>query len=492
MPLLAFSQMRPGRYLIKLATNNKAMHNAGGNRVTIQDACPNYAVNCNNQIWDVKSVRGNPILFTIQMVYNRQFITFKEIPNQNQIYDDVFMEPQKPLASSKNQSFYIRDAGDGKYTIQPNFGADSQIKDPPIDVYLAPKVNSINVEGSSVAFEYKNQALNPQYYNDLSNVFFTFFSVPLSASAVIVRQQVPSVLVAPKSDNKLDVDLKTGSDNLEVRSFQENLEIRIIIQNQADVVLKDANKNQSWPNNSIRRITFPLPSDITVDAIKEIHIYRKQLGSADNFKATTADNWNLQSISATATLVSNGVKSKIEFEKIVSTQRGKPLFKFIYERGDNEFEGTVCKKAFTIKTANSPATPAETIETSNAVVNISVGTGGDDLRGGNDNAKVVFSFKSKPQKISIQNIFRSANLPNFSERNKTIEMPNTAGLDISDIKEIELHHSGGGGIGADNWHIDKLKISITKNDETKILVDRAGAPIHIFAGDTRIKKFIVE
>ncbi len=489
--------MKPGRYIIKSAINDRAMH-FDGSRITIQETCPDFNVNCQNQIWEIKYVRGQRGLFTMQSVYNRKLITFKDIPNQNQIYDDIFMEAPKPLASIRTQSFFIEDAVDGKYTIQPNVLVESDVKDPKIDVYLSTKLSNINSGRGDVLFEYKTQALNPQGYNDLSNVYFKFFPLPLSASTVVVApklnnvQQSPSVIVAPKSDNKLDVDLKTGADNLEVKSFQENLEIRIVVQNHADIIVKDANKNQTWPNNSIRRISFALPPDINADAIKEIQIYRKQLGSADNFKATTADNWDLQSISATATLVNNGVKTKTEFEKIVTTRRGKPLFRFIYERGDNEFEGTVCKKQFVVKTANSPTAPDESAVTSNAVLNISVGTGGDDLRGGNDNAKLVFSFKSKPQKLSIPNIFRSANLPNFSERNRTIEMPNTANLDISDIKEVELHHSGGGGMGADNWHIDKIKISITKNDETKVLIDRVGAPIHRFTGDSRIKKFNVE
>ena len=72
------------------------------------------------------------------------------------------------------------------------------------------------------------------------------------------------------------------------------------------------------------------------------------------------------------------------------------------------------------------------------------------------------------------------------------ELPSIAGLTIADIKEVELWHTGGGGMGADNWDLDKFKLTITINGVTKILVDRVGAPLHRFTGDTRRKTFIVE
>ena len=61
------------------------------------------------------------------------------------------------------------------------------------------------------------------------------------------------IVLTPLNGNKLDVDFKTGADNLEMKPFQQGVEIRIIILNRADVILLNANNNQNWPNNSIKR-----------------------------------------------------------------------------------------------------------------------------------------------------------------------------------------------------------------------------------------------
>ncbi|MCY7290980.1 MAG: hypothetical protein LH615_02250, partial [Ferruginibacter sp.] len=81
---------------------------------------------------------------------------------------------------------------------------------------------------------------------------------------------------------------------------------------------------------------------------------------------------------------------------------------------------------------------------------------------------------------------------NFSEQSCRKVLPNTADLDFNDIKEIELRHTGGGGIGADNWYLDKFKLIISRGLQSKVLIDKAAAPIHFFTGDTRRKIIIVE
>jgi hypothetical protein len=57
---------------------------------------------------------------------------------------------------------------------------------------------------------------------------------------------------------------------------------------------------------------------------------------------------------------------------------------------------------------------------------------------------------------------------------------------------VELRHTGGGGIGADNWHVDKIYIVVNRDGINKVLLDKVGAPIHQFTGDARFKKFVVQ
>ncbi len=93
--------------------------------------------------------------------------------------------------------------------------------------------------------------------------------------------------------------------------------------------------------------------------------------------------------------------------------------------------------------------------------------------------------------MTINNINDSASWGNWSENTVSKEIRNSLTLDINDIKSVEVRHSGGGGISADNWHVDKILINISKNGMSRTLVDKVGAPIHMFTGDTRRKVFVV-
>ncbi len=171
---------------------------------------------------------------------------------------------------------------------------------------------------------------------------------------------------------------------------------------------------------------------------------------------------------------------------------GTPLFRFIYEnRGPrNANEGLTTTFSFSLNGYGAPAMPPPA--SSDASITAIFGTGGDDLRGGGDNVNLVIRFKSSKPAITLSNVNASRNWRNLSEKSFTKVLPNTAGLDFNDIKEIELRHTGGGGIGADNWYLDKFKLTITNGSETKILVDRIAAPIHYFTGDARRKTIKVE
>jgi hypothetical protein len=326
-------------------------------------------------------------------------------------------------------------------------------------------------------------------------VLFLFTFITGNATHDVIENSIRSrpAEAEQQPNNKIDIDLKTGSDNLEMKPHQNSVEIRIIMQNKPDAILKNVNKDQNWPNNSIRRVTIPLPDDITAEAIKEIHIYRTSNNPEIRYiwDLRDQDNWNLQSITAFATIKTNGVKKRVDFEPIISTRRGSPLYRFTYSSNNTETEGTTCKKVLTLKTASLPAPVNTDVPSENAKIDVTIGTGGDDLRGGNDNAEIILSFNNHPGKVTIRNVFNGANLPNFSERKRTLEIPNSKSMNINDIKEIELRHTGGGGMFADNWHVDKVKISVIKDGQTKVLVDKVDAPIHMFTGDTRRKRFIV-
>ena len=302
-------------------------------------------------------------------------------------------------------------------------------------------------------------------------------------------QASQSVVVAPPSDNKLDIDIKTGGDNLEPRGFQTNPQITIHLRNRNPIILENINNNQSWPNNSIKRVSIPLPNDINLQDLLSINIKRTVVSNWNNFDAGIADNWNIDRVTATAIIKTNGrlVRTVI----LNKTGIRGPLVRIVYEKrnNDNPIEQREITIPFDESSSSAPPAPAPRTAVANPIIKIETLTGGDDLRGGNDNLHLLIKLKFTPARnISLNNINAGRKWPNFTER--TITKPlMVPPFTFDDIEEIVLRHTGGGGIGADNWHLDKLKITLTIGGETRVLLDRVGAPIHFFTGEARSKTF---
>ena len=186
----------------------------------------------------------------------------------------------------------------------------------------------------------------------------------------------------------------------------------------------------------------------------------------------------------------NGVLKMYRFADLISPLgSSSPLFRFIYEGGNGRNEGQVFKGFLSSVGSGSSTNSSANAANAKPIVKIETLTGGDDLRGGRDNLNVSIRLKTTPVRtIALSNINGSQKWDNFTEKTttKTITSPP---FTFDDIADIVLRHTGGGGIGADNWYLDKLKITLTINGETRVLVDQVAAPIHYFKGDARSKTF---
>lgn len=289
------------------------------------------------------------------------------------------------------------------------------------------------------------------------------------------------------AQNKIEVECKTGEDDLAVRDagIQGNLKITINYKNgAAPVVLENANRNQNWPKNSIRRVTVPLPATVDVKNLASINLTRSS--TSNNFEDAVADNWDLKSLTVTATIKNDSVNAKYQ----LLVKNGNPLNRF--KAGIN----CNCNKTYDFSAPQMISGTSHWIDKvpppQKASIMAIFGNGGDDLRGGNDNSKLIIIFKNSTRTLVYNNLNAGANWGNFTEKTVSKELPSTPDLKIADIKEVQLWHTGGGGMGADNWDLDKFKLTITINGENKILVDKVGAPIHRFTGDTRRKTFVME
>jgi hypothetical protein len=487
-PAFTHAQFTPGRYILKLAENQKAAQVNEG-RVQIEEPCPDYKLNCSAQIWDIKAIPRKPGHYYIQHVQSRKCITFVVSGTAQQVQDFIRLEPPQPPASMNTQSFSITPAADGKFIIQPDGLQPGETHN---DQYLAGSLENALSIGSVIKIDNKNERFNPRNYANLSNIYWSLFSIPKVNISNVTSKQVnvlnagSTVVTRPStaSPNRLEIDFKTGSDNFEPKDFQENLEIKILVNNQPDLLLTNANNSQAWQNNSFHRVSMQLPADINVDDLTSIKLARRQLGSSDNFKGMAADNWNLEKLTVTATIKNSGpVKRVVLFNKSGNNQ-GSTLFRFVYEMPKNPNEGTH------IEYPLSPIIPAQHSGSSSgtftATCSATFGTGGDNLEGGSgNNVNILIRFKNSSQTISFTNINSSKKWDNFSVNTVTKNIPNAARYNYDDIKEIELRHTGGGGIFADNWYLDKFSFSINIDGNVKIIIDRVASPIHFFTGDSR-------
>jgi hypothetical protein len=306
---------------------------------------------------------------------------------------------------------------------------------------------------------------------------------------------VSVVSLQANAQNKIEVDITTGADNLEPKDFMDNPSLVLRIKDKPEIVMTDINKGQKWNSNSTHRITIPLTADIPLNYISEIELYRKDKdGSKNNFEAIAADNWDIKKIIVTATFKEDGRTVKY---KLLHKESSRLLKRFVYEKKSNNVEETDVSVRYvmdqrTIISGAAPHTPSNPnlVIAKPVKLLVEITTGGDDLRGGGDNVSLKIFLKNNLTPIVWRNINASRKLDNNSV--KLAEKTFSQILNVDEIEKIEMWHDGGGGMGADNWDVDKVSIIAKIDSQQKILVDKVGNPLHRFTGDTRKKIFVVE
>lgn len=113
---------------------------------------------------------------------------------------------------------------------------------------------------------------------------------------------------------------------------------------------------------------------------------------------------------------------------------------------------------------------------------LTIRTGGDDLRGGNDNLNVTVLFKNG-QRFLVKNVNRSKRWNNNSGH--TVYVRLNKPVSPPDIKGIVLSTTFRGGMGGDNWNMDSLKIE-PSGAVRNVLYNRSGRPLFRFTGSKRV------
>lgn len=113
-------------------------------------------------------------------------------------------------------------------------------------------------------------------------------------------------------------------------------------------------------------------------------------------------------------------------------------------------------------------------------------TGGDDLRGGNDNVHLYVILRGEDT-LRFENVNDLGTWTNNSVH--TVLRPLPASLSVEDIVGVRLETTFGGGIGGDNWKLDGITVRTQLHGETRTLLDRRGSPLFYFTGEQRVHEF---
>lgn len=110
---------------------------------------------------------------------------------------------------------------------------------------------------------------------------------------------------------------------------------------------------------------------------------------------------------------------------------------------------------------------------------VTIRTGGDDLRGGNDNVDLALDTRLGRQ------VWRNANggrrwLGNYEQ---TLSLPVRGSVRLSDLRGLDLVTGFGGGIGGDNWNVDGVTVQAVTGSGAFQIYDRQGTPLVRFTGD---------
>ncbi|MGD9981497.1 MAG: hypothetical protein AB7H66_07755 [Hyphomonadaceae bacterium] len=128
-------------------------------------------------------------------------------------------------------------------------------------------------------------------------------------------------------------------------------------------------------------------------------------------------------------------------------------------------------------------TPTPAAEATASSLFVRIRTGGDDLRGGNDNvfASIQVGDRWLPEVMLNRSAGRWAD---NTTNDATLTLPR--GTTVASIRNIRLRTTFGGGIGGDNWNMDSIRVEWRgAGGAGGLLAERSGGPFKRFTGDDR-------
>jgi len=261
---------------------------------------------------------------------------------------------------------------------------------------------------------------------------------------------LPVTIAATGKANSLELTIKTGGDNL---GGDDPLTVTFHFRDGHTQVIDNLNEGREWANNSRHVKTIALDQAVDPFDVARI-VLRAGFSLPDTTIPPKSDNWDMESISIKAI--------------------GEGVDEVIARHGFNRFTGTG-------STLSIPITAPEAGKANK--MEFTILTGGDDLRGDNDNLNVTVHY-GDGRTQNANNINGGRNWTNNSMHVETITLDHV--VDPSDIVEVDLKTTFTGGAGGDNWDMNSVLVKAIGDGVNEVLFDKFGFPAKRFTGDDRV------
>ncbi len=226
------------------------------------------------------------------------------------------------------------------------------------------------------------------------------------------------------------LEIRTGNDDL--RGGNDNVNVTFKFSSKPSQTYSNINGGARWIDNYTETVPILLTTPVPESEFRSI-ILTTTFGGGSG-----GDNWNLDMVRV------------LKGDKELLSKAGSPLFRFTGE-----------KKSFAI---NFPITLTRSSDGKIIIgpdykvheLLLKIGTGGDDLRGGNDNVNVTVNYQDGTSLV-VNNINKGNNWGNNTT--KFVTIPLRRYVPVNQLKNIVLKTTFGGGIGGDNWNMEYLVVT---------------------------------
>jgi hypothetical protein len=271
------------------------------------------------------------------------------------------------------------------------------------------------------------------------------------------RAPLPMATPAFRNDGwirELAIQFDTGNDDL--RGGNDNVNLIVHLKSGSPLHFRNINLGARWLSNYTEHAHVKLARPIHKDSIRSFEFQTTFRGGI------SGDNWDARQIVVCSNLGSSRQKlaERSAFFRFTGSQRTV----------------TVPMPAAAVGGATTRGKVSELL--------VALRTGGDDLRGGNDNLNISVVFRGgRTQLFSTVNARRKWENHSDHEVKLVLDRP----VNRADIVGINLMTTSRGGFNGDNWNLDSLKV-VPVQDGTRHAdyATRSGKPLKRFTGSSRM------